>query len=403
MSSKEYHRKYYEEHNRRYTENDIDNAFNQLINSETFEPYQLTTRGFKEITNINAITITKLLKLKWIDILDKYSLKEILYNYVLDEYMVYYLFNYDCGIDYFKVNHKYISQDIIKQFTLSHIKKDCGFLKTTHQHNFVGLQKNFNEVKNIFNRIPTYKEFVEYTKINLRSYYTYFNTQKYEEIINYFNNDYEIQEYFKTKIENNVENMRKANRISSEQNTIPLELINTEFKKVFDEFYVEYCVYPTRRQFNEISEYSDIVYRKRFKTNSWNTIRIMYGYSANYDNNITETVYLKNLSDILGVTFERGNTYPWLIGVKGYHLFCDGVNEELKLVTEFDGAHHRISIYGNDDLLTKQANDRMKDKLVRENGYKMLRISSKENWQNPDFLKQRLIDVGIQIPESQTA
>ena len=165
MNKKEYYKK--------YSKDDIDKIFNQLINSNGFRPFHLTTRGFEEVTGINVMIVVKLLNLNWVNVLEKYNLKNILYQYVLEEYMSNYLSDYNCGIDYFKSNHKYISQDIIKQFTLSQIKKDCGFLKTTHQHNFVGLEKNFNNVKSIFGRIPTYKEFVDNTKINLSCYFTY--------------------------------------------------------------------------------------------------------------------------------------------------------------------------------------------------------------------------------------
>ena len=141
-----------------------------------------------------------------------------------------------------------------------------------------------------------------------------------------------------------------------------------------------------------------MLYRKRFKTNSWNKIRKMYGYPENYDNNITETIYLTKLSNLLGLHCERGKSWDWLRGIKGYRLFCDGVFEEIKLVTEFDGAHHRINIYGDNTLIEKQQNDKLKDKLIVEHGYKMLRVSSKEPWQDRDYLKKRLINLGIKIP-----
>jgi very-short-patch-repair endonuclease len=58
-----------------------------------------------------------------------------------------------------------------------------------------------------------------------------------------------------------------------------------------------------------------------------------------------------------------------------YTLFMDIFCRDYKLVIEYDGIHHYVPVYGNEQLLKTQRLDKIKDKVCAEYKYKVLRIS----------------------------
>lgn len=83
-------------------------------------------------------------------------------------------------------------------------------------------------------------------------------------------------------------------------------------------------------------------------------------------------------------------------------MYVDGYFTNYNLVVEFDGSQHRkpIKKFGGIERYNRlQENDNLKNKLLQEHNIKLLRIDSRSNWHDINYLKQRLVEIGIQIPE----
>lgn len=276
---KKYFRDYYEKNGRKYSPDDITIIFNNMIEKYN-HPQYFTMTGFLEVSGIHSIGISKLFKMQWIDVLNKFHKKDEVYNYVCEEYLDYYLTDFKCDfVDFYK-NHPYISQDLIKQFTIDNIKRDCGFKGSHQQHNFIGLQQNFTNIKQELKRIPFCNEFIKLTNISMSSYYNYFNTDSYEEfILNIGNSKEELEEYELNKHKRKLEISAmggKASGISDQDKEI-------EFRRVFDGFFIENNRYPSRREFLLLSKFSDKAYTKKLKI-TWNQAVERYGYPINKSN-----------------------------------------------------------------------------------------------------------------------
>ena len=372
----------------------------------THKTYHLTTRGFEEITNIGSIAVSKLFKKDWLEVMSEYNKKEELISYVTNEYLNYYLDTYNCSIEDFYNNHKYITQHLITLIGISNIKLECGFKNSRYQHTFEGLKKNFDDIKYKTNTVPTIEEFNKNTKINIHIYYKYYNTSSYKEILeNLGCNKNEIELCFKRVEELSVERYKNYlidNNIQLGYTDYEKEV---EFKRVFDSFYDEHGVYPTRRQFDRLSRFSEKAYTK-VSGMTWNEVRESYGYPTTYNKNISETECLNLISYVLDSDYVPQKTWTWLKNKEGYNLYVDGLFKKHNLCVEYDGDFHRVSIDkfgGNEKLERQQQNDKLKDDLVKQYGFKMLRIDSRDDWFDEDYLIERLQEIGIKIPNQQTA
>lgn len=175
---------------------------------------------------------------------------------------------------------------------------------------------------------------------------------------------------------------------------IPDEVLEREFRRVFDYFFKMYNTHPTKRIFNEVSKFNDNTYRKRYKL-KWSEISGKYGYQLE-EKNVSEKICLEIAKEILGKDYKRNHTFKWLIGIKGKNLYCDGYFKEENLVIEFDGKQHRVPVanFGGKERFDKdKLNDALKEKLIKENGIKFLRISSKEKWRDKEYLEKRISEV----------
>lgn len=385
---------------------DLDSIICNLINSEQYKTHHLTTRGFEEITNINSIAVSKLFKVDWLEVMSKYNKKEELISYVANEYLNYYLDTYNCAIEGFYSSHKYITQHLITLIGISNIKLMCGFKSSRHQHNLQGLEKNFYEIKYKVGAVPTIEEFNNNTNINISIYYKYYKTGSYRDILkNLGCTSEEIEICFQRVEELSAKRYKdylKYNNIQLGYTDIEKEV---EFKRVFDAFYNEHRVYPTRRQFDRLSKFSEKAYTKVSKM-TWNEVREFYGYPTTYNKNISETECLNLISDVLNVNYQPQKTWDWLKSDKDVNLYIDGFYEYHNLCVEFDGAFHRISVdvFGGDKKLKRQRqNDKLKDELVKQYGYKMLRIDSRDKWYDEDYLIERIQELNIKIPNKQIA
>jgi len=109
---------------------------------------------------------------------------------------------------------------------------------------------------------------------------------------------------------------------------------------------------------------------------------------------------LGTISKILNVECDPQKSFEWLIGINNYPLFCDGVFEDCKLVVETDGKHHKIPMKqfgGYERFEIQKQNDKLKDYLVKEHGYTMIRIDIDSDWSNIDYLKLRLLENDIKV------
>lgn len=372
------------------------NIFNTLINSNNFQPYYLTTKEFKKQTGISVDSFSRMFNMNWLEVLDNFNVKHILYDYIINEYNHFYLLNYQCSFDKFCEDHKYITKHLIILFSRDKIKLSCGFKGSHQQHNFDGLKNNIYDIINILGRIPFCSEFIKYTKINISSYLLYFelDNQDYNFIIeNIVKEQSLIDEYYNliNKRDKNIQSI--GGKHNGEINGYSDEEKEIEFKRVFENFYKEHGVYPTRRIFNKLSKYSDGTYRKKSKR-TWNETVKFYGYPIT-NKNISEIICLNYISKILNNNYIHQKSWDWLKSSKNHFLYVDGYYPKYDLIVEFDGIGHRKPVYGEETFLRTKENDKIKNNLIPQHGCKLLRIDSRSNWDNINFLADQLIKIGI--------
>jgi hypothetical protein len=174
----EYFKEYYNKNIREYSEDELDIIFKEILLENT-ELYYLTTKGFEEVSGVNPMVYTQIFKMNWLDVLGRYNKKDELIQYIVDEYLKYYLQTYDSNIRNFYMSHKYITQQLIKLITENEIKSRAGFNNALERHNLIGLRQNFNDIINKIDKIPFRNEFMENTKIPINAYLLFFKIENY--------------------------------------------------------------------------------------------------------------------------------------------------------------------------------------------------------------------------------
>jgi len=275
---KKYNSDYYKSNSRKYSEKQLDDIFYEVILENT-DDYCLTTKGFEDITGINTIAFTKVFKMNWIRLLEKYNKLEQLYKYIIEEYEKFYLETYRCDLYKFTTSHEYITQHLLSLIDMPKIKLDCGF-KTNQRHNLNGLIKNLDELILKYNRIPFYNEFIKDTKISIKSYLIYFDmeAQDYNKVVTTIIKDKKLLDiYFEDCKNRTIKNASIGGIIRGEKKGYSDEEKEIEFRKIFDNFFLDNNKYPTKKQFNELSKYNDNTYRKKYKI-TWNETKTRYNY-----------------------------------------------------------------------------------------------------------------------------
>lgn len=275
------------------------------------------------------------------------------------------------------------------------VRKEAGFINENYKgsYNAEMLRANFQNVTDIVGGIPSITQFEKHSKILASIYCDYYGIrgQIWDEILKVMVNDkIKLEKYLIMRNED-YKNKSTQSLLKGRKPPIPDIILEEEFKRIFEYYLKEYGTHPTRRIFNEVSKFNDNTYRKRYKI-KWSEIIRKYGYYVS-EKNIQEKICLEMVKHIFKTQYQRNHTFKWLIGVKEKHLYCDGYFEELNLVVEFDGKQHRVPVAnfgGRERFERDKQNDWLKEKLVRENGLNFVRISSKENWQDSEYLKMRI-------------
>lgn len=391
-----YNKNYYKNRTQLYNKENYINNFNDIIQKYK-EPYILTTRGFSEVSEISAQSYACFFRENWYNLLTKWGQVERLKDYIKSEYMQYIEQTNDKSVERFIKNHKYVTQDTMKYFGSKDLKVACGVMG--RNYTLQELEDNFFNIRKNLGRIPNITEFINLSNIHPIIYKKYYNLKGiiWDDIIRLFVKDEkEIECFYQERSEYiskiTSENAQKEYVYSTE------ELID-ELQNVFDNYYNKYNVYPSRRLFNKISKFHDFLYRKRFQM-PWGKICEALGYEIDKNNHKSENICLGMIRDILHLEYyESQKTWNWLKSKEsGYNLYVDGFYEKYNLVIEFDGIQHRKPVpnYGGIERFKKQvANDKTKDKLLKEYGYKLIRINSQSKWHDENYLKQLLLDNGI--------
>lgn len=373
----------------KYSEEDYITNFYNCIN----EPYTYTIKGFNSVSKIKTMSYVKFFNISWSEFIKRLNKYNELYNYIINEYKIF--------IDKFKIQnvHKFtkynnwITYDLLRDIGIEKIQEDCNCKK--YRHTDQEYIDNFNRVKNIFGRIPLYNEFVEFSTLKIESYADKYNLKGkvYDLIIKIFATENEYNNYLQSK----REHKRKIGQITGRREfTYTLKDIEENFKKIFNECYQKFNIYPSKRYFNTLSKIDDKYYRKRLNT-SWLDICKYYGYNID-KNHKTEKIILQIIKKIIGFNYEPQKTWDWLIGAGGKHMYCDGYFTDISLVVEFDGIQHRkpVDSFGGEKAFKRlQENDKLKNKLIPEHGLILLRIDSREKWHDENYLRQKLISFGI--------
>lgn len=358
---------------------------------------RLTTFGFNEISNIKVKSYTNVKpKRTWIDILKSYGKYEELIDYIVEEYKVF-VERYDLkSIQTFCKKHDYIKHDLILLINPDTIKQKANVKKMRHAAE--DFRDNFFNMVEMFGRIPQYAEFDEETKIPINSYASHLKLKGkvYENIVDFYIKDDALKaEYRETRKKYKSELGKLTGSMSSVQPTD--EELESEFKAKFDWFLSTYGVSPPRRTFNKFLKYDITTYRTRFGL-SWTQICEKYGYTVTREANRSEEITLKNFKVLLNENYIAQKTWNWLIGAGGKNMYCDGYFPRHNLVVEFDGSQHRrpIVAFGGQEQFTRRLeNDKLKDKLLSEQGINLIRIDSREPWYDVNHIEDKLRKMGI--------
>lgn len=364
------------------------------------EGFHLTGKGFNSVSKIKCKAYTQVLDKKWVEILKDYNKYDDLVNYVVNSYKLFYNETNKINLHDFAKWNKYCSYDILIDIGIDEIKKKANIQKLRYSD--VDYIENFRNVMKAVGYPPLYTEFEKYSKININSYANKYNLKGkvYRELMKMLLNNDQYDLYLKRYKEHKSKVGAESGILSA---TFTDKDYQNEFKRVITLCEREYSEFPSRRLFNRLSNFDDSMYRRKYNK-SWLEICEMYGYQVER-NHKAEKMLLNLIKDLTGCNYIPQETWEWLIGVGGKHLYCDGYFNKLNLVIEFDGVQHRkpVDAFGGEKAFNRlQQNDKLKGELLNKNGIKLIRISSNSKWYDKDYIREILIknDMPILTPTS---
>lgn len=386
-------------------QNEYKENFENIIKLKFEKPHVLTPKGFDEESEYNSNQLRTILKISWNELLIEYGLCEDLYQYIKSEFELYINKTNSGKLDQFYREHQYITQRIVESIDRNRLKNECGFILNgkTLKFNLDLLIKNFNNVKEQVKNIPTITEFLEHTEIAPTAYMERFqlSNQNWSEIVKNIVTEDEYNEYLKRiEIESNnrLQNLIKKGIENSIKNQLTDEELDLEFKRVFDYYIERYGIYPTRRQFVEMSVYSEKPYMRKYNLR-WSDLIEFYGYTPNKKHK-SETIVIENIRSLTSNNYNPQHTWDWLINDNGNLLFVDAYFPELNLVIEYDGIQHFEPIKnmgGEEAFIRNQLHDSIKNKLLNDKGIILIRFNYKDDIQDMDLISSKLEENNIVI------
>ncbi|GMX64384.1 hypothetical protein Elgi_36530 [Paenibacillus elgii] len=362
----------------------------------TNEPYTLTPKGFNSVSNIRVKSYVQIFNCIWIDVIKYFGRFNELYYYIKERYIEYYQVTGSHNIHKFIKFNNYLTYEFVDSIGIEKLMSDCGFVKN-RAYTSEELEQNFHRVKDIYQRVPLYSEFLKFSSIPINTYANKLklNGTVYNKIVELYSTPKEYEDFIKNRSRHKSE-IGKVTGILSHKK-ISLDTLEKEFNRVFSYCLQEYKTYPPRRLFNKLSNHDDSIYRKKLSL-SWLEICEHYGYKPEKTKYKSEKVVLELISKITGVKYIPQKTWQWLIGSGGKNMYCDGYFEQLNLVVEFDGVQHRrpVESFGGEKAFARLVrNDRLKEKLLKDNNVKLLRIDSRENWHDISLLSKKLLNIQV--------
>ena len=377
-------------------EQDYINNFNNVVS----EAHHLLPKGFNKISKLKSSSYLNFYRMSWIEILKKYNRYDELLSYIINEFKKYVEETGNENIRTFYGNHAYVSDNVLREIGYENIKKTLNL--KTQNYTKQDLIDNFRNIEQIVGDIPIYPEFVKHTNITFNAYFNpvYFNIQdkRYQSIVRAVCNEEEFQRYkFRTR-----KHKSEVGKITGVHFTYTEKDLENEFRRVFEYCKQEYGQYPSSKLFEKLSSINLTTYKSRVN-NSWYDIVEGYGYPVERTANFAEKITLDLIMKLTGVKYTPQKTFKWLRGVKDFPLFVDGYYKDLNLIVEFDGRQHRepVSDFGGKERFKMTvANDRLKDRLIKEHNIKLIRISSDDEWFNPDYISKILQYNNIPLKKS---
>ncbi len=332
-----YHKDYYKKNIKKNTDEEY---IKEFLRVTSIGGKNLTTKGFDEVSLLSSRSIIKGLNKSWKQLLEENYLMDELYEYVVTEYQNHAYKMGKANSTNFVAEHPYMGQHLFSSvLDIKHVRKLAGFINEHYngQYNDFLLRKHFEDVQLKIKSIPSVSKFLENGEILPSIYCDYYGVegQKWDRILEIMIQDKDIlHNYIKERDYKYVDLAKSALQQYKLIKRIPDTVIEKEFKRVFNYFYEKYGTHPTRRLFNKHSVFNDMTYRKRHNER-WSEITKHYGYTP-IEKNITEKIFLETLKGI-------------------------------------------------------------QEKLVKENGFIFLRVSSKEKWEDVEYLKNRLRELDIDV------
>lgn len=235
----------------------------------------ITFKGFNEHSAfIGAYSYNHKLNLKtWLDIVRYYEVENYMNDYIQEEFDKFISSDTDTyRFATFVDNHEYISSSLVpndSSYYLSNSKKKLFMIKK-NDFSIQDLEENFTYLIKKYNRVPQYNEFNDETYISINTYATILNLKGkvYDDVVKRFSTKDQYDEYRERRLENKRSSILKVE--------YKHDYLEENFKNRFNEFYNNNGKYPTRNDFNEISDISAKVYYNRLNLKTWSELKDFY-------------------------------------------------------------------------------------------------------------------------------
>lgn len=357
--------------------------------------YQCTPKAFNEVSKIKVKSyINHFDRKSWYEILRGVNLENTLSDYVVEEYIKFVQKEQKQDMHLFCHQHKYLTYELLQSIGLDYIYESANITKLRYTDK--QLRENFMMVKEKCGRIPFYSEFENLTEIAITTYSERFNLKEevYESILNIYCTEDEIEKFRQARQSRKSQIGKETGKLAAKYN---VKDFDDEFARVLEISQKKYGGCLTRRLFDKLSKFSERTFRKKFNLKTWTDVCERYGYKPQIRNK-SEYAVLSLIAQITNTNFISQMKFSWLKNENGYKLPCDGYFEEINLVVEFDGSHHRkhIKAYGDMEKFQKtKVHDILRNELIPKQGIKLLRIDSRDNWESEEYIIKRLNEMKI--------